>query len=362
MRRHRPTNVFSLSFLDVMACGFGAVVLIYLLINQDIEHEFDTIQQALLAEIRRLDHQVDRSQVQLVELQENLQTTDSRLDDTEQRSSSITETLNLRRLLLAELQRDSQARLEHVNQLAADVEARQREVDRLEAQRAATDGTRVRAFLGDGDRQYLTGLRTGGEYILIAVDTSASMLDETLVNVIRRRNMSEERKLQSPKWQRTIRTVEWLSAQLPLESQFQLYGFNVQAGSLVDGANGRWLEVADANQLDAALTALRRTVPHDGSSLENLFAAIEGLNPRPDNIFLITDSLPTQGAQTPRASTIDGNGRMRLFREALRRMPSEAPINVILLPMEGDPSAAAAYWDLARMTNGTLLAPSRDWP
>jgi hypothetical protein len=38
------------------------------------------------------------------------------------------------------------------------------------------------------------------------------------------------------------------------------------------------------------------------------------------------------------------------------------PINVILLPMEGDPMAAAAYWRLAQITRGSFLSPSEDWP
>ena len=33
MAKRRETNIFSLSFLDVMSCGFGAVVLIFLIIN-----------------------------------------------------------------------------------------------------------------------------------------------------------------------------------------------------------------------------------------------------------------------------------------------------------------------------------------
>jgi hypothetical protein len=35
---------------------------------------------------------------------------------------------------------------------------------------------------------------------------------------------------------------------------------------------------------------------------------------------------------------------------------------VLLLPMEGDPRAAGAYWNLARVRGGTFLAPSKDWP
>ena len=40
----------------------------------------------------------------------------------------------------------------------------------------------------------LTGMKVGGKNILIALDMSASMLDDNIVNVLRRRNMSDERK------------------------------------------------------------------------------------------------------------------------------------------------------------------------
>ncbi len=69
-------------------------------------------------------------------------------------------------------------------------------------------------------------MKIGGEHILLAFDTSASMLDDTIVNVIRRRNMSDDSKRDAPKWRRAVRTVEWLTAQFPLDSQFQIYGFN----------------------------------------------------------------------------------------------------------------------------------------
>jgi hypothetical protein len=37
-------------------------------------------------------------------------------------------------------------------------------------------------------------------------------------------------------------------------------------------------------------------------------------------------------------------------------------VNTILFPMEGDPEAAALYWQLALDTQGAFIAPSRDWP
>ena len=207
------------------------------------------------------------------------------------------------------------------------------------------------------------GLRVGGGHILIMVDASASMLDETVVNVLRMRNMSEARKLLSEKWRRTLSTVDWLAAQLPLESEFQIYAFNTQTWPLKEGSDGKWLKVNDPNALNEALSALRKTIPKDGTSLENAFGAIATLNPKPDNVILITDGLPTQAASAPLIKkTVDGDDRLKFFERAVAKYPKNVPLNVILMPMEGDPSAPSAFWLASRRTGGSFISPSKDWP
>ena len=74
------------------------------------------------------------------------------------------------------------------------------------------------------------------------------------------------------------------------------------------------------------------------------------LNPPPDNILLITDGLPTQGRTPPRGGTVSGKERLRLFERAVQALPRRAPVNTLLLPMEGDPMAAPAFWKLAMAT------------
>ena len=86
------------------------------------------------------------------------------------------------------------------------------------------------------------------------------------------------------------------------------------------------------------------------------------MNPRPDNVYLITDSLPTQGANNSNAATISPRQRLELYQQALESMPANIPVNTILLPMEGDPAAAAAYWQLGVLSGGSFITPSRDWP
>jgi hypothetical protein len=362
-RRRRQPNVFSLSFLDVMSCGFGAVVLIFLIINHATEEETKAVNKDLLAEVRMLDYQVQNGEKDLLALLERMEAVRQRVDESDRKLASTRSAIETRREDFEELEKESLAQQESLEQLKTDVDTREEELERLRALEAANEGGRIRSFTGEGDRQYLTGLKVGGNNILIALDTSASMLDDSIVNVIRRRNMDDERKRAAPKWQRAVRTVEWLGAQLPLDASFQIYGFDTAAESLVPEHAGGWIPLAEGRELDDALTHIRNDlVPGGGSSLETLVTAINGLDPLPDNVYLIVDSLPTQGAREPRGSTVTGRERLQLYSEAISKLPNSIPINVILFPMEGDPMASAAYWNLARATGGSFLSPSRDWP
>ena len=74
------------------------------------------------------------------------------------------------------------------------------------------------------------------------------MLDETIVNVIVRRNLDDHSKLASPKWKRTIRTVEWLTANLPKDSSLQIYTFNTSTTPVIADLHGKWIPANDARQ------------------------------------------------------------------------------------------------------------------
>jgi hypothetical protein len=361
-RRNRRFSVFSLSFLDVMSCGFGAVVLIFLIINHATEEEAKVVNKDLLSEIRLLDYQVQNGERDLFELKERLEALLQRLSDSNQKLTSTDARLDQTREKFADLDAESLAQEENLNELKTDVESREQELERLKALNDANDGGRIRAVSGEGDRQYLTGMKVGGKHILIAIDTSASMLDESIVNVIRRRNMPDERKLLAPKWQRAVRTVEWIAAQMPLDANFQIFGFNTQTRSLVPDLEDTWVPLAEGRELDAAVQAVKEVIPDGGTSLTNLVSAMNELTPLPDNVYLVVDSLPTQGSREPRRATISGRDRLELFSQAIRAIPKQVPINVILFPMEGDPLASAAFWNLARVSGGSFLSPSRDWP
>jgi len=365
MARRRKFDIFSMSFLDTICCAFGALVLLYMILNAAGSKAFQEDTAELRAEVDKLEEEVLQGYADLVVMRNSLKTTETEAVRAEGLSDRVLDETERLRQQLADADKTTVSRREAIERLKADLKQQEESRKRLEAGTPAPGkpGNRVKGFVGSGDRQYLSGLKLGGERIAILVDVSASMLDETVVNVIRLRNMPESRRLMSEKWRRTVATVDWLTAQIPTKSKFQVIAFNVKAWPVVPNSTGRWIDGSDAQALSDVITQLRRTVPADGTSLENAFTLMNTLSPAPDNVYIITDGLPTQGATPPTLrKTIDGDGRLKLFEHALDKYPKRVPANVILMPMEGDPAAPAAFWMLARRTNGAFLMPAKDWP
>jgi hypothetical protein len=361
----RKIEAFSMSFLDVISCGFGAVVLFYTIISAQSGLARIEESEDLKAEANRLEQQVLEGYKSLADLRNALASTDEEKVRAQGLARQVLEKITLTQEELAKYEYDTLARRESLERLKADLKSLEEDTRRLKAAAERADrGTQVRSYAGDGDRQYLTGMKVGGKRVLILLDASASMLDETLVNVIRMRNMSADRKLRSEKWQQAIGTVDWVSAQLPAESQFQVYAFNTRAWSLVEDSDGRWLPAKDSKAMGEALKALRNTAPTGGTSLVNAFAVIGKLSPAPDNVILITDGLPTQDDKPPALKKlVDSGDREEFMQKAVKSLPKQPPpINTVLLPMEGDPAAPTYFWKLAQVTGGAFLSPPKDWP
>lgn len=345
-----------------MSCGFGAVVLVFLIIDHAIVAETEELNADLLSETNLLEEEVDEGEAGLVKLRNTLSEVDFDIVEAQGLATRITEEIEEYQALIESLRSDGYTERSDIETLKAEIQQLEEEVKKLRASSDDSGGINARTFIGEGNRQYLTGLNLGGRNILILLDGSASMLAEELVNIIRLRNMDDSVKREAGKWRKAVNTVDWLTAQLPVTSEYQVYSFNTSVTPALKGTEGSWLDVADQDQLNDVVTALGNLVPAGGTSLENAFQAALEMSPLPDNIFLITDGLPTQGATAPRGSKISGRDRMKLFERAMGLLPRSIPVNIILAPMEGDPMAASAYWQLAQLTAGSFLSPAEDWP
>ncbi len=357
----RPMNAFALSFLDCMCCGFGAVILVFMIISSKIQEESEVELGDLQSRRDQLESRVLEGERLLAELRGALsKTAEEQALASGTRSRLSRDLLSAKRQLEEEQDRyvDAQSGLEEEKERLASLEREAKEAE--VAAKKAQD--QLREIAAEGNRQYLTGMRMGGRRILVLMDVSASMLAPTLVNVVRLRYLPDSRKIEAEKWRQAVDTLDWLTANFPLESQFQIYTFDTEARPLLPDTAGRWIDVGDGSILDEAVERMRKTAPDKGTSLYAAFVAASNLEPRPDNIYLLTDGLPTHGANPPSGSTVSGKQRLRNFDLALRRLPKGVPVNVILFAMEGDAHAAHRFWGLANRTRGSFMSPAEDWP
>ncbi len=352
-----------MSFLDIMSCGFGAVVLFFMIINSQVVRTTDAPPEELVGETMRLEFEVLEARKNLVLAKNTMEELEDEEATASSRIAQITALIEKLKIELAKHDQDTLAKIERVEKLQSDIERLEEEKKRLLAEEQRLEsGKNVRRFTGEGDRQYLTGLKVGGKRILVLVDNSASMLDRRIINIIRRRNMDDAVKLRSMKWRQAVASVDWLSAQFRPDSLFQIYTFNTEAKPVLKGSKGIWLEVGDGKQLDEAIRILRRTVPDGGTNMLDAYRVITSLNPRPDNVILLVDSLPTMNTPQTDRGMVTGQERLRFHYEAEAEIPSGIPVNVLLYPMEGDYNAAIAYWLLAYRTGGSFMSISKDWP
>ncbi len=361
--RRREFQLFSLSFLDAITCGFGAVILLFMIINSRVHVEREVQLEDLTSEVDRMELKVMTGRKNLVQIRDDLAKLVEDWATLQAVRSRLMSEIRTTQEEVLQATESSAEREAAIERLRRELAALENQTSELNARSITPDeaGDRIRGFQGEGNRQYLTGLRMGGRRVMILVDVSTSMLDRTIVNVLRRRNMTPEQQRQAPKWQQVVNTVDWLTTQIEPGTQFQIIAFSDRAWSLVEGTDGQWLTVTDGNELERAVRTLRGMYPQGPTSLQAAFSAARSMQPRPDNIYLLVDGLPTMGEVIPTRPGATGKERLDHFNRAARDLPG-APINVILFAMEGDPRAAPAYWWLALRTGGSMLAPAEDWP
>ena len=223
-----------------------------------------------------------------------------------------------------------------------------------------------------GEENYLIGLKVEGARIAVLIDSSASMTDEALIDIIKRKNGSAAGKKQGPKWQRTIKIVRWLLARVPKTSELAVISYNASAKTL---GTSNWHKADNLATLAALYKELDAIVPAGATNLQKGLQIVSrsGLT----DLYLITDGLPTIGESRyaslnpfadcssllGRSTTISGDCRIKLFRQTIQESSLQGvKVNVILLPIEGDPDAVNEYWSWAALSGGLLISPAENWP
>lgn len=362
-RRRRAFEVFTLSFLDCICCGFGAVILFYTIVSARSSMVLMAQTLPMSAQARLLAQEVKEGTRGLAALRDTLQKTREQVASASEQTHRMLVEMADEREHISTYDAETVAERQQIAQLKADIPALQEGTQRLMAgsDEQAPPGQEVTATTPSaGERHYITGLRLHGKRILILLDRSTSMLHEDLVTILKMRNLDDAHKRAAAKWRRAVLIVSWLLTQVPPGSKLQILTFNTQAQPLI--AHAGWIDGDDMAQLARLITALQLIVPEGGTSLYNAFAAARKLSPAPDQIVLITDGLPTQGKSAGTRRYVTPAMRARLFDQSVGQLPPHVEVDSVLLPMLGDSQAPHRFWHLARMTAGTFLMPSKDWP
>jgi len=336
-----------------MASGLGAIILVLILVKQDVDRaspETDLL-NADLARIEQQDADLKRA-----------------IASVDQDSLAAAAEITKVQAKISDVKSELIQKSDQLSQKALQLSAVKETIKNTP--KAKKDDV-VRSDPG-GEEDYIMGIKVEGKRIVFLIDSSASMTDEKLIDIIRRKNSSALEKKIGPKWKRTLRIVRWLLARSPKSSQLAVVTFNKQATALGRG----WFSSRDAAALGTVQGDLDTLVPTGSTNLQRGLKKAAAL--KPSDIYLVTDGLPTAGISRyaslnpfaacgsllGKSNNISGLCRVKLFRQSVAdSAPGQGTkINVILLPIEGDPDAAPEYWRWTAATGGLLISPASSWP
>src|SRR5688572_28326331 len=262
-RKRRELEVFSLSFLDCICCGFGAVLLIFLLTIAKKTDVDKADVNAARDRLRRVESQMTLNQQQLDRLAQILAAAQLELQSINAKTAQDQVKLSDRKRELLLMLQQTGALKDALHALLGEKKA------------LPTEEVAPPIPIPNVDRrQYLTGVKLTGDFVVFLVRASGSMLDETIDAAASRLDDSDEKKREAPKWQRTIQALEWMLASLDPETHFQILLFNEETTSILPTRIEEWFSTRDRKTMTEIVSKLHSVVPKGGANLERAFTAI----------------------------------------------------------------------------------------
>jgi cell division protein FtsB len=337
-----------------MASGLGAIILVLIIVKQDVDKSSPEI-DLLQADLARLEQQHGGLKKSVSDLNQDALDEITEIAKVQAKITSLKTEMSQKSQVISQ----KQSALSSVKETIKNAPKTKKD-DVVQNDVA-------------GEENYIMGLKVEGRRIVFLIDSSASMTDEKLIDIIRRKNTTDAEKKRGPKWQRTKRIVSWLLARAPRSSQLAVVAYNKSVKTL--GGAG-WFSSRDATAIGRVSSGLDKLVPTGSTNLQRGLQRAKGLNPT--DIYLVTDGLPTDGQSryaglNPFAAcgsllgtsnNISGECRVKLFRQTISESAPgrDTTVNVVLLPIEGDPQAAPQYWAWTAATGGLLISPAMSWP
>jgi len=200
MIRRRQTEIFSLSFLDCICCGFGAIILIFVISIGSRQREQLDVLLALQRALAEQAAALTRIEAAQLEARREEQRIAPRLEEARRRQESLQAMIDQLERSLQQEKKGQQALLVDLDELRQEIAARQRKPDHELKLKEVPPAP--------------VGLPVGSNFLAFVVDTSGSMRDPNFGGL----------------WPVVIRTIETVLDAYP----------NVQGIQLIDG-DGRFI-------------------------------------------------------------------------------------------------------------------------
>lgn len=175
-RERRYTAEISISFLDVISCGFGAIVLLLLIAKTVDSTAFETVEQPIEGSVAELQQQLFKIRGETAILNRDLTSREEQISDIRLRIAKLQEELSSVRR-----QRDA----------VAQVDTTEKDKLALAQQILTEEMERLLARQNRDDNQLIGGIPVDSEYIVFIIDTSGSMLNyawprvrEEMINIL----------------------------------------------------------------------------------------------------------------------------------------------------------------------------------
>jgi hypothetical protein len=372
-----------LSFLDVLCCGLGSAVLLFLIVKHEGTSSAQSTATPSLTSLLSGQRVEQASLVQRLaalrevtqELAEQAVTAEARLR--ENRAQSDTSASVVDRYL--ELMRRLAA-------LRSQSEQLKRELDRRRAV-AARPTPPAPSTPPDPAPLPKVGAVEGislanTDKVVVLLDVSDSMLHRSLVEIVRLRASSTNAQKRAYKWTQATNITRWAFTSISPRQRFKLLVFSEGVTDLNLGAAAKrgmqWdVKSGDSSESSRVSERIMTLTPERGTDLSKALEVVSSLTPRAAKILIITDGLPNQMNATgikpslmtkrncySRTGVTTGACRQFLAIDTINHFSDRltgTEINVILLPLDGDSEALRFYSLVTGSSGGRLLTPASDW-
>jgi hypothetical protein len=224
MRRRREVEVFSLSFLDCICCGFGAIILLLVLTEVNQPVQLEKSRKSLDGQVRELTRQLAEIRGETDELNRALQGSRETLEQARLKLSHLSGDVSHVRGELAASQQDAAVTNKVEGGLVSAYQKLSSEMQRLLQEQGLRVTTRA-----------VGGIPIDSEYLIFIVDTSDSMT--------------------SNHWEENLAIIDEILGIYPQVKGLQV--MNDQGTYMFEGTQGSWL--TDSARLRADIKSRART-------------------------------------------------------------------------------------------------------